>query len=237
MNILHQFKYWWSPEEVPQHSHFTLTTHAFYPHHAAFEAVQWQDQRSDTATSWGMAGEWVKPVFSLTRSPGLSLGWEHTRTGTNMMARMQTDLNCDKQILNYTLGHSHYYYEVSTLSFMLIRSVTKSNSLIQQWVVINRVTELTWLSTGPSAQRWHRRNDGNVIVGAGRREQDHSIQQQQPSRLPQLQHKTTAHRSSLIISLSLSACCLPKEIAGPSFCPALSLVATDHCTHAAELTF
>lgn len=91
MNILHQLKHQWSPEKVTQHSNFTLTTHAFYPYHAArgFETVQWQDQKSDTATSWGAAAEeWVKPVFSLTRSPGLSVGWEYTRIGTEMMVRM-----------------------------------------------------------------------------------------------------------------------------------------------------
>lgn len=51
--ILSQLKYWWSSKRVTQYSHLTLSTHAFYPHHAtrAFEAVEWQDQKSDTAKS------------------------------------------------------------------------------------------------------------------------------------------------------------------------------------------
>lgn len=216
MIILNQLKYWQSSERVTQHSHCTLTTCAFYPHHAtrAFEAEQWQDQRSDTAKIWGVGGEWVKPIFSQTRSLVMLATW--LSIYQNWHERDSEDVDWFKlwKSLNYTLGHSYYYCVVSTPSFMpalmlISLSLNQSDSSIQQWVVLNWVTELTWLSDGSNAQSWHKGND---------RKKDHSD-------LAVTWNHTLWY--SLIISLNLSACCLPKEIAWPSFCPALSLGATE----------
>lgn len=66
---------------------------------------------------------------------------------------------------------------------MLVWSFTKLIKLINSAVSNSQLGELKWLSDGPNVQNWHKGNEGNTTVGAGRKEQEHFFQQQQPSRL------------------------------------------------------
>lgn len=92
--ILNQFLYWWSSARVTQHSHLTVSTCAFYPHHAMGAFDSSDSIRSDTGKSWRVGGEWVSNQAQ--SRPHLALSWAQSRPDTHVAMNTQIRVNCEK---------------------------------------------------------------------------------------------------------------------------------------------
>lgn len=171
--ILNQYLYWWSSDRATQHSHLTVSTRAFYPHHAtrAFGSI-----RSDTGKNWGVGGEWgvsLKPGPKQI-TPSTWLSTEQTWHTHGNEHEDQRKLWKNGELYPWTFRllpcglHSSFMP-----ALMLIRSFTKLIKLINSAVRSSHLgdwAELAqwWVQCAELAQRrWWKHDCGSRKKRAG----------------------------------------------------------------------